>query len=102
MARPQPVGPLTCRSEKGKYAGGVAPRARRSAPGCPYSPTAPTGTTPLLARVGPPTRACDSSTPVRAQGSAKLLSFSEVVTCSCARARGAARRQRGRGGTRTA
>ena len=38
MARPQPVGPLTCRSEKGKYAGGVAPRARPSALLGPYSP----------------------------------------------------------------
>jgi len=54
-------GPLTCRSKKGKYAGGVAPRARRSAPGCPYSHTAPPGDKRLLARVGPGTRACDSS-----------------------------------------
>ena len=49
------------RSEYGKYAGGGRPRARPSAPGRPYSHTAPPGPERLLGRGRPGTRACDSS-----------------------------------------
>ena len=50
------------RSEYAEFPRGGRPRARPSAPGRPYSHTAPPGAERLLGRVRPGTRACDSCT----------------------------------------